>query len=471
MILAAFILTAQVLLSPCHVESVSGPAQCGTYQVWEDREKKRGRRINLSIIVLNALGTPRQPDPLFFLQGGPGDAPSFNARFYSRVFQNIRQTRDLVLVDLRGTGKSGALHCPELAKPDASGVIDPNLLSLQALRACRARLEKEVDLRLYTTEMAVDDLEDVRQALGYQRINLYGTSYGTRVAQVYMRRHPASLRTVTMKGVVPPSLASPAGHAREGEQAWQQLVQRCQSDANCARSFPTLDADLPILLQRLENTSPVLTVPAGNTEPARTVKVTRGLFGEAFRNFLYSPEVSARAPGLLKNWLNGDEGSIAETAMTSRLLLSGERLAAGFFLSVSCTEDVPYLPKNIAPLVAGTFGGDYRLRQQIAACGVWPKGKVSAQHRQATRSNIPTLLISGEFDPVTPPAGGEEVLRGLSRGLHVVVRNNGHPIGSADRCISMMIATLIEKESVKGLDHSCASVIPAVPFVLPGSGN
>jgi pimeloyl-ACP methyl ester carboxylesterase len=393
MILAAFFLTAQAVLSPFNIEGVSGPTHCGTYQVWEDREKKRGRQINLSIIVLNALGPARQPDPLFFLQGGPGDAPSFNASFYNRVFQSIRQNRDLVLVDLRGTGKSGALTCPELAEPDATGVLDPNQLSLPALRACRARLEKKVDLRLYTTEIAVDDLEHVRQALGYQRINLYGTSYGTRVAQVYMRRHPSSLRTVTLKGIVPPSLASPETHAREGEEAWQRLVQRCQSDENCARSFPTLGSDLPPLLQSLENIPRVLTMPAGKTNPLRTVKVTRGLFAEAFRNFLYSPESSARAPLLLKNWLSGDGGSIAESALNARLLLSGERLAAGFFLSVSCTEDVPYLPKNIAPLVAGTFGGDYRLRHQIAACGVWPKGRVSGQHRQPTRSNIPTLLF------------------------------------------------------------------------------
>jgi len=464
MIAALALLVTQIALSPCTVEGVTGPAHCGTYRVWENRETKLGRQVNLSVIVLDAVGSSHKPDPLVFLQGGPGDAPSFNARFYSNVFANVRQTRDLVLIDLRGTGKSAALTCPELAEPDESGVLSADFLDVKSLRACRQRLEQNADLRLYTTEIAVDDLDEVRRALGYKKINLYGTSYGTRVAQVYMRRHPAALRTVTLKGVVPPSLASPESHARAGEEAWGQLVQRCLNDVDCARNYPTLDQDFRRLLERLETSPPLLTIPPGNNTVASRVKLTRGLFAEAFRSVLYSPEAAARAPSLVKTLSENNEQSLATTALNTRLLVSGGRLAAGFFLSVSCTEDVPYLPQDIGSLAAGTFGGDYRLRQQIAACTVWPKGRVSPQHRQPTKSAIPTLLLSGEFDPVTPPAGGTEVLRGLKNGVHVVVRNNGHPIGSADKCISAMIDGLIDKGSVAGLDTSCAAKVPRVPF-------
>ena len=464
MIAAVVMLAAQIVLSPCKIEGVSGPAHCGTYRVWENRATRRGRQLDLSIIVLDALGAARKSDPLFFLQGGPGDAPSFNARFYSRVFENVRQTRDLVLVDLRGTGKSDALTCPELGQPDTSGVLDSDLLAVSAVRACRERLEKRADLRQYTTEVAVDDLDEVRQALGYSQINLYGTSYGTRVAQVYMRRHPTSLRTVSMKGIVPPSLAAPATHARAGEEAWQELLKRCQTDESCARSYPTLEADLRTLLKRLEE-SPELELPPVPDGPSK-IRVSPGLFAEAFRFFLYSPESAARAPKLLRD-LAANKPGLAENALSARLLLSGERLAAGFFLSVSCTEDIPFMSKNIVPLVAGTFGGDYRLRQQTQACNVWPRGEVSAKHREPSKSDIPTLLLSGEFDPITPPTGGEEVLRGLARGLHVVIRNNGHPIGNAERCISKTMGAFIDKGSTSGLDHSCASTIPAVPFVLP----
>ncbi len=467
MTLGVLALAAQVTLAPCSIEGVPGEARCGTYRVWENRETRQGRQIALSIIVLPATGPNRQPDPFFMLSGGPGDAPSFNARFFSRAFQDARRSRDLVLVDLRGTGRSAALTCPELAKPDASGIFDADLLSVPAVKACRARLEKTADLHLYTTDIAVDDLDEVRQALGYQQINLYGTSYGSRVAQVYMQRHPGSLRAVAIKGIVPPSMASPESHARAGEAAWTNLVSRCMNDPNCARTYPTIDADFRQLLARLDQ-APVLILPGGPDRAVAAVKVTRGLFAEAFRNLLYTPEASAQAPKLVRQLLRGDDRSMVETALAGRTVLGSDRLAAGFFLSVSCTEDVPFLPKDTASLAAGTFGGDYRLQQQLAACAEWPRGKVPATHRQPTRSAIPTLILSGELDPVTPPAGGDEVARGLSKGVHVVIRNNGHPIGNAEACIGQMIRAFLDRGSAEGLDRTCAAANPAPPFVLSG---
>ena len=465
MIATVVLLITQALLTPCKFDGVQGPAQCGTHSVWENRTTKKGRKIDLSIIVLGALEPSPKPDPLFFLAGGPGDAPSFNVPFFSRVFANVRQNRDLVLIDLRGTGRSNALTCPELAKPDSSGVLDSDLLILPAVKACHDRLAKEVDLRQYTTEIAVDDLDEVRQALGYKQINLYGTSYGTRVAQVYMRRHPSSLRTVSMKGVVPPSLASPATHAPASEAVWREMLERCRADELCTRNYSTLEADLNTLLERFKD-SQVLEQTPGRDGPSK-IRVSPGLFAESFRFHLYSPEASAQAPKLLRSWVAASGSSLVENVLTTRGLLGGTRLAAGFFLSVSCAEDLPYLPKNAAALAAKTFAGDYRLRQQVGACTVWPRGKVSKQHRLPTRSPIPTLLLSGEFDPVTPPAGAEEVLRGLSRGRHVVIRHNGHPIGSAERCIGSMTGDFIEKGTASGLDTGCAATIPAVPFSAP----
>jgi pimeloyl-ACP methyl ester carboxylesterase len=466
MMLAAA-LALQVALTPCKIDGVPGEAKCGTYRVWEDRDAKKGRHIDLSIIVLPALEANKQPDPFFMLQGGPGDAPSFNARFYSRAFQDIRRTRDLVLVDLRGTGKSGALLCPELAKPGPDGIFDSDLLSVSAVRACRARLEKIADLRLYTTEIAVDDLDEVRQALGYERINLYGTSYGSRVAQVYMKRHPQSLRAVSMKGIVAPSMAMPETHARAGDEAWRSLVDRCRKDAACSDAYPLVDVQFRELLTQLEK-GPVMTLPAGGQRPEAKIRVSRGLFAEAFRNVLYTPEALAQVPKLVHQLVNGDDDrSLTETALSGRTILGGERLAAGFFLSVTCTEDVPFLAANADAMAAGTFGGSYRLDQQRAACKEWRRGTVSSSHRQPTKSAIPTLLLSGEFDPVTPPSGGEEVVRHLSNGRHVVIRNNGHPIGNAESCIGRMIGEFLDRGSAGSIDTRCAAENPAPPFVVP----
>lgn len=467
MMLVAAALAAQISLTPCQVEGVGGEVKCGTHRVWEDRDAKSGRQIDLSIIVLSALEANRQPDPMFLIAGGPGDAPSFNARFFSRAFNEVRRTRDLVLVDLRGTGRSEILACPELSKPAADGIFDDSLLNVAAVRACRARLEKTTDLRRYSTEIAVDDLDEVRQALGYGRINLYGTSYGSRVAQVYMRRHPASLRSVSIKGIVPASMAMPETHAQAGEHAWQTLVARCRKDAACHEAYPLVDVELRELLKRLEQ-DPVMTLPASPQRPEARIRVSRGLFAEAIRNVLYTPDGLAQAPKLIHQLVNGDDRGIVETALAGRNALGGDRLAAGFFLSVTCTEDIPYLPPNADALTKGTFGGTYRLAQQRAACSAWPRGAVSSAHRQPTKSAIPSLLLSGEFDPVTPPSGGEEVARHLSRGRHVLIRNNGHPIGNGESCIARMIKQFVDRASADDLDVSCAAAIPAVPFVTPG---
>lgn len=464
MIATVVLLLTQILLSPCEIEGVPGPARCGTHSVWENRETKQGKKIELSIIVLSALESPAKPDPVFFLAGGPGDAPSFGVRFFARAFAKVRQTRDLVFVDPRGTGRSTPLNCPELVKPDSSGVLDADLLSLSAVKACQERLAKDFDLRQYTTEIAVDDLDEVRQTLGYKQINVYGTSYGTRVAQVYMRRHPSSLRTVAMKGIVPPSVASPSTHATASEHAWQQLLKRCREDEACSRNYPTLAEDLKTILTRL-NDAPALPLPQRANGPTK-IKVSPELFAESFRFLLYSPEGAAQAPKQFRQWVVTNGSGIAETVLQTRELF-GARLSAGFFLSVTCAEDVPYLPKNATALAMKTFAGDYRLKQQVAACSVWPRGKVSKEHRSPTRSAIPTLVLSGEFDPVTPVQGGEEVLRGLSQGLHVVLRNNGHSIGNAEQCVNSMIGALIEKGSIAGLDSSCAATVAPVPFAQP----
>ena len=269
----------------------------------------------LSVIVLSALEADKRPDPFFMLAGGPGDAPSFNARFFSRVFDDIRKKRDIVLVDLRGTGKSSPLFCPELGKPGSDGIFDADQLSVSAVRACRARLEKTTDLTQYTTEIAVDDLEEVRQRLGYGPINLYGTSYGSRVAQVYMRRYPNSIRAVAMKGIVPPSMAMPEAHASAGEAAWQALLARCRKDAACTDAYPLVAVEFRELLKRLE-ANPVMTLPASRQRAETRIRVSRGLFAEAFRNVLYTPDGLAQAPKLIHQLVNGDDRGVAETALS-----------------------------------------------------------------------------------------------------------------------------------------------------------
>lgn len=461
----ALALVAQVALMPCSVPGATGDVQCGQHHVWEDREARSGRQIDLSIIVLRATETPREPDPVFILAGGPGQAPSQIAGFTNNVFAEVRRRRDIVLLDLRGTGSSHPLTCPENAEVPSNGVYDGDWLPPAALKRCRERLERQADLRLYTTEIAMADLDEVRAALGYEQINLYGTSYGTWAAQIYMRDFPQRVRTVTMKGIVPQSMVAPTTHAADGERAWRQLVARCAADAACRTAYPTLDADFRSVVRRLE-TSPVEIEAKARDGNTVRVTLTRGLFGEAFRNLLYSPSTAARAPAMVSALVRGDYAPIAPIVLQTRTL-TGSELSAGFFLSVSCTEAVPFIRDDDAERrAADTFGGPYRLQQQRRACALWARGREPRQRGLPIRSGIPVLMFSGDQDPVTPAAGADEVLKHLPNGRHIVVANNGHAFGSLQGCGERLIASFIAAKSAADLDASCASSIPPVPFLV-----
>ncbi len=463
MILQAIAVATQLALAPCTVDGVTGDVRCGRHRVWEDRDAKKGRQIELSVIVLRPTDGQREPDPLFVLAGGPGQAPSQIARFSSTLFADIRRQRDIVLVDLRGTGQSHPLTCPEIAEVPASGVFDADWLPPAAVKRCRERLERDADLRLYTTEIAMADLDEVRAALGYEQINLYGTSYGTRAAQIYMRDFPQRARTVTLKGVVSQSLTMPATHALDAERAWQRLVARCAAEVACRDAYPNLDADFRSVVRRLEQTGVPVEAKAGDSRLVK-VRLTRGLFGEAFRNVLYSPAAAARAPAMVAALARGDYSPIAQMAFLTRTL-TGSELSAGFFLSVTCTEDIPFIALEEAhTLAAQTFGGDYRLRQQRFACEFWPQGRAPRQRGQPVRSEVPVLLFSGDQDPVTPPSQGDEVLKYLPNGRHIVAANNGHAFGSLQGCGERLMAEFIASKAAAGLDASCASSIPPVPF-------
>jgi pimeloyl-ACP methyl ester carboxylesterase len=461
--------SAQLNLAPCTIPEVEGDVRCGTYRVYEDRETRKGRQIDLNLVVLRALGgvAARQPDPLFVLQGGPGQGVAQLSDYYARLFAGVRIARDIVLLDLRGTGKSNALICPQLGAPDAKGHFDDSLLAPAAIAACRAAVASRADVTKYTTVLAMADLDEVRRGLGYERINLYGTSYGTYAAQVYVRDFAQRVRTVSMKGVVPFGELAPVAHARDGELAWRQLVARCAADVTCRTHYSTLDEDLRAVVARLTAKAATLPVKQADGTPG-TIMLSAGIFGEIVRNMLYTPESAARLPSLIRQVAKGELSVLGPLAMRTRNLLAGIDLAAGFFLSVTCTEGVALVdPQIVGELTRGSFAGDYRLRQQIRACESWPRGDLFRGHLQPITSDVALLMLSGELDPVTPPSRGEELLKFFQRGTHVVAANNGHPFGKLEGCGNVLIARFIEKGSMNDVDTSCAKAIPPVPFAVP----
>ena len=352
----------RVELKPCSPKGLEIEAKCATYEVFENRETRSGRRIPLKIVVLPALDkAKRQPDPLFILAGGPGQAATENAKFFARIFARVRRDRDIVMVDQRGTGGSNRLDC-DLYGSTVQGHLR-DLLPLEAIRACLPQWQTHADLRFYTTDIAMADLDQVRDAMGYERINLFGTSYGTRAAQVFMRQYPNRVRSVIMKGVTPIAVPLTAPMAQDAQRAVNILCDDCASDPQCHTAFPNLKEEFKTVFERLERDVEVaLPGAAGKKE---RVSISRATIGPTIRSLLQSIEGTATVPLLIHEAFNGDYAPLTKAALTIRRSFPKD-VGIGMFLAVSSAEDVAVSDeKAIARESEGTFLAG-RLLQAIA---------------------------------------------------------------------------------------------------------
>ncbi|MBV8203304.1 MAG: alpha/beta fold hydrolase, partial [Acidobacteria bacterium] len=277
-------------LAPCHLEGLAEEVRCGTYEVWEDREARRGRKIALNIVVLPALGHDRAPDAIAPLAGGPGEGVTQAAGSLAEQ-KGLRRHRDILLVDQRGTGKSNPLNCDFYGPDSHRNGADPrqlagDLFPPAAVRACRDRLEKVADLKLYTTALAMDDLDEVRAWLGYPQLDLDGGSYGTRAAQVYLRRHPGAVRCAVLDGVLPVDETIPLHHAYAGKRAVDLLFAECAAQPACHAAFPHPGEELAEVLARVDRGVQVR-IPDHRTGGTALVTPDRGLIAEGIRYLTY----------------------------------------------------------------------------------------------------------------------------------------------------------------------------------------
>lgn len=457
---------APLQLAPCELSGVPGPARCGVFRVPEDSLAPRGRAIPLFVAVLPATGE-RAGDPLFFLSGGPGQAPSEQAEFVASLFAGIRDSRDLVLVDLRGTGRSAPLDC------DFHGGDPRNIMGeafpAAAVRACRDSLSRRADLRLYTTGRAMRDLEQMQQALGYERINLYGTSYGTRAALEYARRYPSRVRSMILRGVTPPSLVAPLPFARDVQRSMDLLLDECGRDPGCRAAYPDLAGSLRAVLRTLEQGPAPASVDTGGGRVP--VAVTRDAFTSILRSMLTAPSVAAQIPRMVTEAARGNFDPAAQTIYTLRRSAPAG-VSYGFQLSVICTEDVPRIRDGDVPAeVEGTFMGDQSVRQYRSACAEWPRGELPPEAGAPVRVDVPALLVSGNHDPATPPRWAEDALRGLSRGRHVVIPAASHSADATRPCADKVFAAFIRAGSAGEVDVSCFERLARPPFVLPSTAG
>jgi pimeloyl-ACP methyl ester carboxylesterase len=439
-----------IALSECRLPRFAQAAQCGTLDVPEDRSRPGGRKIAIFVAVLPANTRSPQDDPLFLLAGGPGQAATQLAPFAAQL-NEIRRTRDIVLVDQRGTGRSAPLECAAYRRDRRDPYeIDP----LPKAAACAAELAaRGVDAAQYTTTAWIADLEAVREALGYARINLWGGSYGTRVALEYLRRHPARVRSAVLDGVAPPSMRIPLDVWRTRDAALDAIFDACRRSAACAKAHPDPAATLAAIARELGADGRTADVADPQTGEVIRVPVTYDLVLAMLQPLTYAPELASLVPELLARAAVGDYAPLFAAAATVTGDLA-EQVNLPLHYSVTCAEDVPRISGDErARALAGVRTGTLAARV-LAVCDAWPKGALPADFATPVHSAAPVLLLSGALDPVTPPANAAEVAKALPASRHVVAADTGH-IVSPHRCAPRLLAAFVDRASPDALPAAC----------------
>jgi pimeloyl-ACP methyl ester carboxylesterase len=449
-------------LHTCRLAGLEHDAQCGVLKRPLDPSRPQGTQIDLHVVVIPALARQKQPDPVFFFAGGPGQSAVGLAGTVQSLMQRLGQRRDLVLIDQRGTGHSAPLQCDVPPPDEALARALDRSREVAALQACRAKLQALPwgDLRFYTTTIAMADADAVRVALGAEQVDLVGVSYGTRAALEYLRAYPGHVRRAVIDGVAPPDMVLPASDDVDGDAALGKLFADCAADKACAQAHPALPQRWQALQASLPRAVDIHDPVTGR--PLRVTVTSEAVRG-AVRRPLYQPAQAAILPYAIEEAAAGRFDVLMAIASSTNDLPTD--LSEGQHFSVICSEDVPRLPAASGPASDQGAQGLYR-----AVCAQWPRGEVPPAFYTIPRSPAPVLLMSGGLDPVTPPRHAERVAKALgAKARSVVVANNGHnvmAIACMRDAVFRFIAAPTEAEAL-AVDLGCAAKVPRPPAFVP----
>ncbi|MEZ5497867.1 MAG: alpha/beta hydrolase [Steroidobacteraceae bacterium] len=464
-------IAAPIALAPCTLSDPLGlgsiAAQCGWLIVPENREQ-RGRSLRLYMARVPAISHRSRADPLFVLAGGPGMAAT---EFYAAVapaFERIRRDRDIVLLDQRGTGQSNRLDC---------AIDDNELLStaiadvVRITTQCRDQLAARADLAAYTTAESARDLEALRAALGYERINLYGASYGTRLAQHYARLYPQRVRALILDGVAAPQVALGPQIALDAEAALESVLDRCAAARDCRQAFGDVHRDYRQVRAKLE----VAPVEVILQQPLADAPGTIAFGPEHLAIVLRLATYAATRAATLPYELHRAAAAGDYRPLAARFVLTSQSLeraiAVGLNNSVVCSEDLPYVdPAHVdRAALQKSFMGARALDAMQAVCEHWPRGQVDDGFREPLAADTPALLLSGAADPVTPPRYAELAMEKLPAARHIVLPGQGH--GQLTRpCMDKLMAEFLDSGDASALDTSCLERVVVPPFWLSRAG-
>jgi pimeloyl-ACP methyl ester carboxylesterase len=436
---------------------LSTVGQCGWLEAAENPDDPDGRKINIKVARIPARGRVSEPDPLVFFAGGPGQSATETWPVIAQALRKVNENRDILLVDQRGTGQSNALKCPQIELAEALA-LDWDELA-RTTRECF--FNDTATTEIYTTTIAMHDIDAARAALGYDKVNLYGGSYGTRAAQVYLRLFPDRVRTVVLDGVVPQTLALGTEHARKLDQAIYRVLEACDQDPVCGENFPDTAGKLSALVQSTEEYPADVTVDHPTTGEPFTFTFNREALSSSLRFLTYSSDTQAMLPLLIH------EAAVEQRfdRLASQMLIAAaglqQSISQGMELSVMCAEDYPLFP--LEPEPNNYLMGNMMNKAVAIQCGIWPRGPVPDNFHEPVTANVPVLLLSGELDPVTPPEYGDEVARHFPDSRHLVAPGQGH-IATTRGCMGEIVSEFIISGSSDELETECISQLQSTPF-------
>ena len=470
--------TAGSALTPCRLPGIANEVQCGSVRRPLDPANPQARQIDVHFVVVPAMARRKLNDPVLMLAGGPGQSAINLAPSVMPLFSRLNNRRDIIFIDQRGTGRSAPLDC-EPPRSDSMAEQNDPARQRRLLTRCRESLVKlpyvqgADGLRFFTTTLAMQDVDAVRQQLGAARLNVVGGSYGTRAALELLRQFPGSVRRTILDGVAPPDMVLPMSMSTDSQAALDALLMGCTQAPACHKDYPALQADWARLLASLPKT--IETRDPRNGRP-ETLTLTRDMLVSAVRSPLYVPAVASALPRAISEAADGR----FEALVGLNALMAGppggkspSALAVGMHFSVVCAEDAPRMAASTDP-AGRDFGNTARtLYEQV--CADWPRGTVPAAFYSVPPSKSPVLLLSGGMDPVTPPRHAERVARALgAMASHRVAPQAGHGL-MAIGCVRDVMFRFIDQEDdalALGVDSRCVEGIPrppALPAATAGS--
>lgn len=462
---------------PLRTGEVDGQTiECGMLSVPELYSKRFGKKLQLAVLVLKSTSPNKKPDPIIYLQGGPGGAALETVSTWQH--SPWRMERDIILIDQRGTGYSE----PDLRCPETYEYFD----YLSGVEACRDRLAKLVDLQAFNSRENAADIDLLRKTLGFKEVNLFGVSYGTRLALTIMRDYPKGIRSVILDSVYPPQVNRLAETDANFYRLMQKVFEDCRNDNDCYAAYPTLEQDFSAGLQML------------NENPAQILSDSLYLNGDDLLNLffqsMYDERITPSLPYSISKLGDGDYNSILllltgiakPQELENNVSLVGKFIqiiieqlrnqwreveAEGVYYSTECQEDILFhTAKQVNQSVAQlpTFIQDAAQNQaetMFEICKLWRVKKSPILEDQPITSDIPTLVLAGVYDPVTVPAWGELASRTLSKSYFYTFPNAAHGVFASGDCAVNMIGNFVNNPNEKP-DSTCIESLE-MKFYVP----